>query len=437
MEITQYSLKYRPIYFRDVFGQDSTVKALKTRIANNDYPQAICLRGPFGCGKSSLAYIVAAAMMSHDAEGEPNWDNPDCQSILSQAFDRDVLLLDASRWSGKDAMLEFTQQLNYQPLYSSSGLRVCIIEEADQASQAAMLSLLKILESTKPWNKFILCSMEEKGIPASVLSRCQTYQIRALGEKDIMLGLKRVMEQDNKWQDPEIPNEFRLQGLQTIAMAAKGSMRSAVQYLEKAIVNKAWTPDEINDLLEIVTEAKLWQILDGLIAKTKDPTVWNTLLHLKTGDEVIHAVNYMTMMLAEANIVRQTGCVYDDSTRARLERMGAQDEAARLLYCLTLHPQMNKPYLRNTDLLACLSAYYDGIDFRPNTMPRIETVTVQRLVEEKPVVKTVTQEVQQLEEPKIVIGVEHPEKDILKPEVKNGRPRRPIAPSIENLNIAF
>ena len=433
-EVTQYSLKYRPLYFRDVFGQDNIVKALIKRSKENNFPQAICFKGPFGTGKSTLAYITAAAMQCHTKDGEPDWDNPDNESILDQTFSRDVLLLDASRWSGKADMLEFTQQLNYKPMFSKSGIRVCIIEEADQASPAAMKSLLKILESTKPWNRFILCSMEEKGVPAAVLSRCQTFQVKPLKESDIMMGLKAVMEKTGEWQNTEIPNEFRLQGLKTIAMASKGSMRQAVQNLELCINNEAWTTDAIDDLLEVLDEAKMWQILDGLLVKTKDEKIWHTILHLKTGEEVMHFWNYATMMLSEAVIANRTGCVYDDSTRDRLERMGRNDESARLLNCLTLHPQMNKPYLRTSDLLACLTSYYDDVDFRPGfkSAPAVPAG--------EPKLRTV-RETNPAEPAKIVIGNPDPKvaEKIIPPTRtinNNGNKIRQVV-DLSNIDIAF
>jgi len=368
-EVSQFSLKYRPIYFKDVYGQDSTVKALRDRISNDDYPQAICLKGPYGCGKSSLAYITAAAMMSHDIDGEPNWDSPDCKSILNQSFDRDVMLLDASRWSGKDAMLEFTQCLETRPLYSKSGIRVCIIEEADQASNAAMLSLLKILESTKPWNKFILCSMEEKGVPKSILSRCQVYNIKLLATKDIMYGLKHIMELEGLWKDDSIPLNFRTEGLKVIADCSEGSMRNAVQYLEKCITSKVYDPNEISSLLGIMDEMATWKILDLLLDKSKDEDMWRKFIWMKSGDETMHFYNYAVMLLSEGLLYKETGVTAEKGNDWRMKKMAESPNLESLYYCLSLHPQMAKPYLRQSDLLGVLVAYYQGVNFKPNSVP--------------------------------------------------------------------
>jgi DNA polymerase III subunit gamma/tau len=385
IDVNQFSLKYRPLYFKDVYGQDSTVKALLKRSKENDFPQAVCFRGKFGTGKSTLALILAACMQAHDENGEPIWDTPDNQAILNQTFDRDVLLLDASRWSGKDAMVEFTQSIATRPMYSASGIRVCIIEEADQASNAAMLSLLKILESSKPYNKFILCSMEDKGVPPAVLSRCQTYQIKSLSVKDTMLGLKHVMEESGNWNNPNIPDEFRLQGLSTIANASQGSMRQAVQYLEQCLFNEAWTVEKIDELLDVVDEEKTWQILEGLLQKSKDEKLWKTLLKLKTGDETSHFANYCIMLLSEAMVVKNTGVVYSESNRWSLEKLAKYPTLESLFNVFSLHPLLTKAYIRGSDILGALMDYYNGY-------PKKEVVTVAPVKEEPKVVEVKKEE---------------------------------------------
>lgn len=359
-EVSQYSLKYRPLYFRDVYGQDNTVKALLKRSKENDFPQAICLKGPFGCGKSTLAYIVAAAMQAHDENGEPIWDTPDNQAILNRTFDRDVLLLEANMWSNKDAMLDFIRSIATRPMYSASGIRVCIIEEADQASPAALKSLLTILESPKSYNKFILCSMEDKEIPPAALSRCQVYQIKPIGVRDIMLNLKHIMEESGDWENKNIPDEFKLKGLSTIASASQGSMRNAVQYLEKCIINEAWTVEKIGDLLEILDDEKLWMILDNLLMKSKDEKTWKTLLKLKTGDETQHFANYMLMMLSESVVVKNTGVVHSESDRWRLEKIAKSSNVENLFQTFSQHPLLTKPYIRTSDILGALMDYYSG-----------------------------------------------------------------------------
>ena len=386
MEITnQYSIKYRPKTWEDVRGQDKTVKALRKRILENNYGKAIILEGPYGCGKTTIAQIYAAAIMAHDKDGNPDWNNPECKAILDETFTGSVIRLDGGLFSGKNDMVEILADLNKRPLYTKE--RVIIIEECDQLSGASINALLKTLEDPHPWNHFILLSMlDKKGIPAAIKSRCQTYKINSLDIMPIMMGLKDILEKEGLWGSDKIPQSFFLEGLKTIAEASLGSMRSAVQYLEKCLMSEAWTSNEISDLLQVLDDAALWQVLDGLLAKTKDETILRKLIWLKTGDEVDHFLNYSYVMLSEAMIYKVTRVACDDGHEERLKSIASCPNLESLFYCLTLHPQLCKPFVRTSDLLGAISCYYQDVNFKPGTTQVTSTQTreVQRIQESEP-----------------------------------------------------
>lgn len=367
---SQFSIKYRPRKWDDVYGHESIVKALKKRSVEDNFPKATLFVGPYGTGKTTLAEILAACIQSHDEEGNPNWNHPSCKSILNGTFDRDTQRLDGSQLSGKTDMVDFTRGLNMKPLYDKK--KILIIEEADMLSGAAFNSLLKVLEDNSAHVHFILLSMDErKGVPPAIRSRCQVYNVKALGIKDIMMGLKHIMDLETLWEDENIPREFRFEGLKTIATSAKGSMRTAVQNLEKCLINEAYLATDIENLIDEVGELATWRILDGLLDKSKDDSLWRSIMKYK-GDEIIHLYQYMIMLLSEAVLYKETGFVYDDNAEVRLRTMGNNPNAEALLYTLTLHPQLNKPFIRNSDLIGALVGYYQGIDMRPNTLRKEE-----------------------------------------------------------------
>ena len=358
----QWSLQFRPRKWEDVYGQDSTVKALKKRIINQDFPTAVLFQGKFGCGKTTLAELFAAAMQASLPDGNPDWSKPACKSILSGAFDRDTIRLDGAQLSGKSDVIEYTRDLNSRPIYDSR--KVLILEEVDQISSAGMSSLLKVLESVPKWVTIILLSMEDK-VSGAIKSRCQCYNIRPLNVKDIMYGLKHILDETGIWEDEKVPQSFKLEGLATIANSCEGSMRVAVQYLEKCIVNEAYTKPEIINLLEVVDESVIWEMMDSLLKGEKNETVLRSIIGMKTGEQVMHFYQYCIMMLGEAVLYKETKVAYDEQCEPRLKKLASYPELERLFYCLTLHPQMNKPYLRTSDVVAAIASFYQGIDFRP------------------------------------------------------------------------
>ena len=315
MEITnQFSIKYRPHTWEEVVGQDSVVKALRKRIIDGNYGKAIILEGMYGTGKSTIANIYASAIMAHDKDGNPDWSNPQCKAVLDETFTGDVMRLDGGMYSGKNDMVELLSDLDKRPLYSKE--RVIMIEEADQLSGQSINALLKSLEDPKPFNHFILLSMmDKKGIPNAIKSRCQTYKVKPLDIMPIMMGLKSILEKEGLWGSDKIPQSFFLEGLKTIAECSMGSMRSAVQYLEKCLIGEAWTTEAITDLLQVMNDTAMWKVLDALLVKTKDSDVLNRLIWMKTGDEVDHFVNYTQMMLSEVSLYKETGALAEEKNK--------------------------------------------------------------------------------------------------------------------------
>lgn len=352
-KITQFSIKYRPMYFKDVFGQQDVVKQLIQRSKTNNFPQVVLFQGKYGVGKSTLAYILAAAMNKHDEDGEPIWDCPDNISIAKQTFDRDTLLLDGSTMSGKDDMIGFTNSIKTRALYAENGIRIFIIEEADQISSASALSLLKILENPNPNNKFILLSMENK-VPPAIKSRCQVYNLKPLSVKDSMYAMKSILEKEGKWNDPNIPNEFRLEGLSTIAASSNGSLRVALQNLEACLEAECYTPEQINDLLGTVDEVSTFKILQGLLNKSNDEIMWANIY--KADPQELY--NYMTLLLSNAMIYKTTGYIDNESFRSSTTNIANSPNVDSLFDILTMSPQLNKPYMRKCDLLSALASYY-------------------------------------------------------------------------------
>lgn len=352
-KVSQFSIKYRPLYFKDVFGQDNVVKAIQKRSKENKFPQSILLQGQFGIGKTTLAFIIAAAMNKRDKNGEPDWECPDNKAILNQSFSRDTILLDASRWSGKDDIIEFTNVMKSRPMYSESGIRIFIIEEIDQASTAAKLSLLKILEKPDPYNKFILLSMESNGVPNSIKSRCQVYNLKPISIKDMMMAMRNVLVQSGDWEN--LPVSFKTEGLACIANNSKGSLRTAIQNLEACIEGQLYNPEDIEGLIGTTDEASTYKILEGLLKKSRDETMWGTIY--KSDPQEIY--NYLTLILSNVMIYKNAGYIDDERFESSIRGMSNNPNVKSLFNILSRHPQLCKPYMRKADLLSALAEYYN------------------------------------------------------------------------------
>lgn len=257
----QLSIDTRPIILSDVYGQPTVVKELTTRIKTGKLPKAFLMKGPSGVGKSTCSKIVAMSLVCDhvDSEGNPCGTCSHCKDIINENYALDVSVLDGGSDSGKASVVEFGKMSQMNPMYSRSS--VYIIEEADQLSSSAKNSLLKVLEKPSENVYFILLSMVNGGIPKAIADRCQTFKFNEFTTRDIMFGLKNIMERMGIWGDEDIPRTFFTDGLRTIAESSDGSLRNAVQTLDKCLFGKFFTKEDIKEHLGIISSSTVNELL--------------------------------------------------------------------------------------------------------------------------------------------------------------------------------
>ena len=354
--VTQFTIAYRPKTLDEVRGQDQIVKDLKRRQREDVWPKAMLFQGPFGTGKTTLAQIVAAMMEACDKQGNPDWDHPSNKSILRETFDRDVERVDGSQFSKAD-LVDFTAHLKMRPMYDKR--RIIIIEEADQLSTAAINALLKVMESPQPNVHFILLSMEEKGIPGAIKSRCQVFKVKPLSITDIMLTLHDVMIKSGYEDDKNIPASFKVEGLGEIAKTSGGSMRTALSNLERCLSAGIFTKEAIQKEFFVVDETSTMNVLRGILRLSTDESVWSTLS--KANPQEVY--NYMTSILASALMYDVSGYLendyFENSYKELLSYRSGDTALAYELYdMLENSPCLNKAYMRKADLIGMISQFY-------------------------------------------------------------------------------
>lgn len=141
-----------------------------------------------------------------------------------------VIEIDAASNNGVDAMREIVQQASIYPV--NSEYKIFIIDEVHVLSQQAWQVLLKTLEEQPARSIFFLCTTNPEKIPATILSRVQTFQLSKISLKGIHDRLKFVL-------DSEIAEGRQItytdDAITYIAKLANGGMRDALTTLDKAL----------------------------------------------------------------------------------------------------------------------------------------------------------------------------------------------------------
>lgn len=216
---------YRPQAFKEVSGQGHIVRTIQNAIINNKVAHAYLFSGPRGTGKTTIAKIMAKTInCPHSHNGEPCNECDICKGI-TKGMISDVVEIDAASNNGVDEIRDIRDKVKYLP--SEGKYKVYIIDEVHMLSTGAFNALLKTLEEPPVHAIFILATTEPHKIPATILSRCQRFDFRGVGVKEITSRIKYICENEKI--------EIEKEAIELIAECAEGGMRDALSLLDEAI----------------------------------------------------------------------------------------------------------------------------------------------------------------------------------------------------------
>lgn len=247
--------KYRPLTFESVVGQQHIVSTLEHAITEGRLSHAYLFCGPRGTGKTTMARILAKALLCRNAEAAraegasgcmPDGTCEECE-LIAEGNHPDVYELDAASRTGVDNVREeIINSVNFAPVRGK--YKIYIIDEVHMLTTAAFNALLKTLEEPPAHVIFVLCTTDPQKILETILSRCQRFDFHRIGNEDIAHRLSYVCEQEGFDYDDE--------ALTIVARHAKGGMRDALSTLEQLSVfgNGAVHADDARSLLGEVSD---------------------------------------------------------------------------------------------------------------------------------------------------------------------------------------
>lgn len=198
---------HRPETLKELHGNAALKQSLasKLKLSEDKRPHVYLFTGNKGCGKTTLARIVANTIGCHKSE-----------------FNE----LDASDESGGVAAVrELKRQIHYSPM--AGDVRVWFADEAHKISKAGQEAFLKMLEEPPDHAYFIFATTDPQKLLPTFKDRCATFEVKPLDEEEMEEFLHEIIEAEEK----EVPQAI----IEHIVEASQGLPRQAIRILERVI----------------------------------------------------------------------------------------------------------------------------------------------------------------------------------------------------------
>lgn len=235
--------KYRPADFESVIGQGVVVDIVRTMCESAELSNRNFLfTGPAGTGKTTLGRLIAKSL-----NGSTN----------------NILEVDAASHSGVDDTRELIQEASQYPI--GTKYKVIIVDECHALSSTAWQSLLKGLEEQLGNTVFIFCTTNPEKIPATIISRVQTFKLSKISSENIQKRLKFILDSEIK-EGREIT--YDEEALSYLSRLAQGGMRDAITMMDKALAfGSNVTSELLEKALDLPNYDDYFNLLNSLVKK--------------------------------------------------------------------------------------------------------------------------------------------------------------------------
>jgi len=255
--------KWRPKSFADMVGQQHIARVLTNAIQSERIAHCYLFTGVRGVGKTSAARILAKALNCEDGPTPTPCNECVRCAEINEGRSIDVYEIDGASNRGIDEVRQIIENVRYQP--AAASFKVYIIDEVHQVTKDAFNALLKTLEEPPGFAKFILATTEVHRLPETILSRCQRFDFRRIGVRDIHERLRRIADVEGL--------NITDGALALLSRAAQGSMRDAQSLLEQVLsfadpASEGSAVDEplLRDILGVAERRVLYEISAAVMA---------------------------------------------------------------------------------------------------------------------------------------------------------------------------
>ncbi len=323
MSYRVFARKYRPQKFEEVIGQEHITRTLQNAIKGSRLAQAYLFVGPRGVGKTSTARILAKAL---NCLNGPT-DNPcgTCDACIEIAEGRslDVMEIDGASNNSVESIRTLRENAAYAP--ARGPYKVYLIDEVHMLSTAAFNALLKTLEEPPEHVKFLFATTEAQKVPATILSRCQRFDLRRLTPELIAGHLLYIAKEEKVALDPAAAD--------AIARGADGALRDAESMFDQVIAfcGTTITASDVQMVFGFTPRETVISLTAALLARNTPSALALVRDQAEAGKDLSRLLAELVSLLRDVLIAKAHPATVEQTEEGRLGESISQEKLLVLL----------------------------------------------------------------------------------------------------------
>jgi DNA polymerase-3 subunit gamma/tau len=251
------SNKWRPMLLDDIIGQDDSISIVRNVLRNKYIHHSIIISGSHGIGKTTLARIFVKCLNCEVGITEIPCNKCYCCVSIDNFNNPDSIEIDAASKTRVEDIKDMLMTSAYKTF--KNRFKTYIIDECHMLSINSFNYLLKILEEEANNNIYVFVTTNLKKIPNTVKSRCLNLELKKIDIRVVKERIKKILIEERY--------SFSDYFLEKILNFSDGSLRSALNIIEKFGSKKNVEIDYLDDILGLMPEESILLVIKNIIEK--------------------------------------------------------------------------------------------------------------------------------------------------------------------------